>query len=435
MSQLCSWGRYPSARQQVRHLWWLDIDPVFEGLDGPFLAHGSGRSYGDVCLNHGGVLLATRGLDRMISFDPARGVLRCEAGVTLDEIIAGFLPRGWFLEVTPGTSFITVGGAVANDVHGKNHHVAGTFGRSVRCFELLRSDGTRMVCSPDQNPEMFAATIGGMGLTGLILWVEIQLRPVSGPNLWTETNRFHNLRDFFALSSESAGWPYTVAWVDCVISGSQMGRGLFMRGRHMDQDGSHDSDAPYRQLPAIPIDAPGFVLSRPVMRSFNTLYYNRQRRDVVGARQHLRGFFYPLDIVPAWNRLYGRRGMMQYQCALPHSGREAMTELLRRITRSGQASFLAVLKEFGDVPSPGLMSFPMPGVTLALDFPIKGPQTFALFDDLDAIVREAGGRLYPAKDARMSPADYVCFYPQWEEFSQYLDPNFSSSFWRRVTGQ
>jgi FAD/FMN-containing dehydrogenase len=433
MSHPSSWGRYPKAEHELHRLLWRNEDINLQNMAGPVLAHGCGRSYGDACLNHGGHLLLTRGLDRMISFDPRTGVLRCEAGVTLDEIINAFLPRGWFLKVTPGTSFVTLGGAVANDVHGKNHHQAGTFGRCLKRFELQRSDGGRLICSPKENPELFSATIGGLGLTGLILWVEFELMAVSGPELWTETIRFDSLAEFFELSAASQNWPYTVAWLDCVISGQHMGRGHFMRGRHIEDQSPAHKSAGYRRLPAVPLDAPDFLLSRPIMRAFNALYYHRQPQKTKKAKQHLRGFFYPLDMIPAWNRLYGRRGMMQYQCALPHQDRDAMSILLRRITASGQASFLAVLKEFGDAPSPGLMSFPMLGVTLALDFPIKGERTFRLFKELNAIVREAGGRLYPAKDACMSPADFKAFYPRWEEFRQYIDPQFSSSFWRRVS--
>jgi FAD/FMN-containing dehydrogenase len=397
------------------------------------LAYGNGRSYGDVCLNDGGILVQARGLDRYLDFDADTGVLRCEAGVLLAEILALVVPRGWFPAVTPGTRFVTVGGAIANDVHGKNHHVAGSFGHHLRAFELLRSDGSRMRCTREENPQWFAATVGGLGLTGLVTWAELQLRRIDGPTIDSETLKFDRLEEFFELSAASAAsHDYTVAWVDCAARGKAMGRGLFTRGNHA--PGERQLDVRARgagpSLPALP-----FSLVNPLsLRAFNSLYWHRQwrrRRPVSG---HYEPFFYPLDRLQHWNRMYGPRGFLQYQCLLPPAvALEGTRALLARIAASGTGSFLAVLKQFGDRPAPGLLSFPRPGTTLALDFPIdRDGRVFALLDGLDEVVSEAGGAVYPAKDARMSGRHFRQYFPAWQAFSSFVDPHFSSGFWRRV---
>jgi len=431
--RLESWGRYPKAEQRSRTVVWRQ-EPLGLGDDaGPVLAYGLGRSYGDACLNDGGLLLQTRGLNRFIALDEQAGVLRCEAGVSLEEILDLVVPRGWFLPVTPGTKLVTLGGAIANDVHGKNHHRAGTFGAYVRSFELLRSTGERLLCSRDSNPEWFAATVAGLGLTGLITWAEIQLKPIRSRLIETENVRFANLGEFFSISAESErDFEYTVAWVDCTARGGALGRGIFIRGNHAEAGGLR---ARAKKSVRVPFDFPGFVLNPLGIRLFNALYYWKQGSGRKRLLVDLDPFFYPLDAVLEWNRIYGRRGMLQWQCVVPYGGDQtAIHEIMDRIARAGKASFLAVLKVFGNVPSPGLLSFPRPGVTLALDFPIdKGP-LFALLNELDAVVRRAGGVLYPAKDARMSAADFQAFYPQWQRLAEFADPRFSSSFWRRVTG-
>ena len=399
------------------------------------LPYGQGRSYGDVCLNDGGVIVPTETLDHFIEFDPQTGIVSCEAGVTLAQLLELIVPQGWFLPVTPGTRFVSLGGAIANDVHGKNHHVAGTFGCHVRQFELLRSDGSRLVCSSTENEDYFRATIGGLGLTGLITRVELQLKPVRTAFIEKESIRFENLDEFLTLSQDSdAEWEYTVAWLDCLATGAALGRGIFFRGRHCEEEtaGSLAANRNPRRLRVL-FDAPGLLLNRMTLRMFNTVYYHRQRqaqrRDVVDYEP----FFYPLDGILEWNRLYGKNGFYQFQCVVPDSEAEAMPDLLNRIARSGQGSFLAVLKQFGGVPSPGMLSFPRPGLTLALDFANKGSRTRRLLGELEAIVVAAGGAIYPAKDALMKPESFAAFYPQQEAFRQYIDPAFSSSFWRRVT--
>jgi FAD/FMN-containing dehydrogenase len=431
--KLESWGRQPQATQAARPLFWR-ADPIPPTPGKTVLPYGLGRSYGDSCLNDGNVLLLTRCLDHVIRFDSENGTLQCEAGVTLDDVLQLIVPRGWFLPITPGTKFVTVGGAIANDVHGKNHHRAGTFGCHVTRFELLRSSGERLLCSPSQNTDWFEATIGGLGLTGLITWAEFNLRRVENSLITMESVKFGELEEFFDVSAESdRDFEYTVAWLDCVSGGRSLGRGIFMRGNHANGDNrSRLTHGPPRRT--VPFDFPGIALNPWSIRAFNFLYYSRQREKNRKKTVHYDGFFYPLDAISHWSRIYGRRGFFQYQFVVPAAqNREAIREILTRIAKSGRGSFLAVLKTFGDAKSPGLLSFPRPGVTLALDFPNQGAATLALFDELDRIVLEAGGRIYPAKDARMSPGMFQGGYPDWQRFQHWLDPQFSSSFWRRVT--
>lgn len=400
---------------------------------GTFLPFGNGRSYGDSCLNDGGTLLDVRGLDRFIHFDPHNGILHCEAGVLLAEVLDLVVPQGWFLPVTPGTRYVTLGGAIANDVHGKNHHRAGTFGCHVRSFELIRSDGTRLSCSDAENPEWFRASIGGLGLTGIIVRVELTLKRISNPYIRKETIRFSSLEEFLMLSQESdRNFEYTVAWVDCTAPRDSRGRGLFFRGNHAPPGVRVRDSYNKRSLP-FPVKAPVSLVSRHAVATFNRCYFHAARLGT--SVVHYLPFFYPLDAIREWNRIYGPRGFMQYQCVVPSADAVGvLKEALRRISRAETGSFLAVLKQFGHVSSPGLMSFPRPGVTLSLDFPNQGPRTLSLLDSLDELVTAAGGAVYPAKDARMSAQSFQRYFPQWEELLSYVDPNISSSFWRRVTG-
>jgi FAD/FMN-containing dehydrogenase len=430
-----SWGRFPKATHDVVRMNWRDTAlPPDSGKS--LLPFGNGRSYGDSCLNDQGILVDTRGLDRFMAFDPKTGTLRCEAGVLLSEILELVVPHGWFLPVTPGTQFVTIAGAVANDVHGKNHHRAGTLGRHVNCFELLRSDGTRLQCSSVENPDWFHATIGGLWLTGLITWVELQLKAISGPLVDQEIIRYGRLEEFFRLSRESdATYEYTVAWIDCAATGASRGRGLFIRGNGA--KGGQDRPAKASGAPlSVPFDAPFALVNGLSLRLFNALYYRKQLQERVRSTVHYAKFFYPLDAIGAWNRIYGSNGLLQYQCVIPHRHAEAaIPEILGQIAGAGTGSFLAVLKVFGDLPSPGLLSFPRPGATLALDFPNEGKRTFDLLDRLDAIAMAAEGALYPAKDARMSPDTFRRSFPNWQQLEPFIDPRFSSSFWRRVRGE
>lgn len=398
------------------------------------LPHGLGRSYGDSCQNENGVLIQTTSMDRLIEFDSERGLLRAEAGISLREIARLVLPHGWFHAVTPGTQYVTLGGAIANDVHGKNHHIAGNYGHHVKAFELLRSDGSRLLCSTDSNMDYFFATIGGLGLTGLITWAEIQMKPVPGEWLEVEYFPFKNIAAFHQVNqANESRYEYVVAWLDCLARGGNLGRGILMCGNHA---ATHPTGRmPSGKTLRLPFDFPNWALNPLSVRLFNTVY--RQAQVLKAGKKrlvHYQPFFYPLDAIQDWNRMYGKRGFLQFQCVLPSEAASSRLHfLLSLIAESGQASFLAVLKRFGAQASLGMLSFPRPGVTLALDFPMRGESTLALLRQMEDIVVDAGGAIYPAKDSCMSAKTFQQAYPQWQTFSRYIDPAFSSSFWRRVT--
>lgn len=424
-----SWGRYPKASQRLLRL--NDRHAALPKLPGYALPRGNGRSYGDSCLNDGGSLLLARGLDRFLAFDPSSGLLECEAGVLLSEVLDLVVPQGWFLPVSPGTKFVTIGGAIANDVHGKNHHRVGSFGHHLEGFEILRSDGTRRWCSPIEHAEWFAASIGGLGLTGLITHARLRLRRIASPWMTVESIRFHSLAEFFELSAASeSDNEYTVAWIDCTARGSALGRGIFSRANHAPAHPEQRPSEPSRRL-GVPFAPPLSLINSFSLRAFNTAYFHKQRRK--HTITHYDPFFYPLDGIANWNRIYGPRGFLQYQCVVPPEGaEEIITKLLALIASSGSGSFLAVLKQFGSKPALGMLSFPRPGTTLALDFPNSGPAIFALLDRLDDVVSAAGGAVYPAKDARMSGAHFKQYFQRWAAFRPFIDPTLSSSFWRRV---
>lgn len=404
-----------------------------EGLPG--IAYGMGRSYGDVCLNPGGTLWAARPLNRFISFDEESGVLQCEAGVLLREIQRHFVPRGWMLPVTPGTQIVTVGGAIANDIHGKSHHVVGSFGHHVRGIRLARTDGQVLDIAPEgEHAALFAATVGGMGLTGVMLSAALQMRRVTGPWLEAENVPFGSLDEFFDINDATAPdeWPYTVSWIDC-LAWKTGTRGIYMRGRHA--TGNVMGEPPGNLQLTVPLTPPMSLINSLSLRAFNMGYYWLQRMKTERSIVHYEPFFYPLDNVHEWNRIYGPRGFYQYQSVVPmENGREAVREMFEAIGRSGQGSFLAVLKTMGDMPAAGMMSFPMGGVTLALDFPECGERTRHLFERLDAIVREAGGRIYLAKDARWPRELFEAAYPRLQEFLPHRDPGISSALSRRLMG-
>jgi FAD/FMN-containing dehydrogenase len=340
------------------------------------------------------------------------------------------LPRGWFLPVTPGTRFVTVGGAIANDVHGKNHHCAGTFGAHVRQIGLHRSNNGLVICNSQEQSDMLRATIGGLGLTGVIAWADIQLKRVAGPWIDAEPVRFRSLKTFFDLTRESnAGFEYTVAWLDCFAG--KNARGIFFRGNH---SRDHGKEFQPKRGPKLPFALPEWMLNPYAIKAFNSAYYGIHAAKKGAAVVPYDSFFYPLDSVRQWNLLYGKRGLLQYQCVIPETNIEAFEELLDRIARSGMGSFLGVLKQFGPAPAAGMLSFPRPGLTLALDFAMRGERTLKLMQSLDEIVAKSGGALYPAKDARMTPAMFEASFPRWRGFVPYIDPKLSSSFWRRVTG-
>lgn len=435
-SPLYSWGSYPNAPQAGHACHWrselaAQVDSIVRG-QGSTLPFGNGRSYGDSCLAASDHVVQMRSLDRFIQADWENGVVLAEAGVTLAEILAIAIPQGWFLSVTPGTQFATLGGAIANDVHGKNHHLRGTFGNHVLRFGLLRHGQGALTCSPSENPVLFAATIGGLGLTGVIEWAEIRLMPIRSSQIDSTVVRFGGLAEFFALSAElDHQHEYSVAWIDCLAKGSNTGRGVFIVGDHA-RYGQQELDQ--RPKLRVPLTPPLSLINNLSLRAFNEVYWRAHPASRTGQRGSYEPFFYPLDRILHWNRIYGRKGFQQYQCVIPDAVAEvAMRELLGAIADSGQGSFLAVLKRCGDIASPGLLSFPLPGTSLALDFPQKADLDQALFPRLDAIVREAGGRLYPAKDAHMTGNDFRQAYPAWEQLEALRDPALNSRFWKRVT--
>ncbi|HMW14225.1 MAG TPA: FAD-binding oxidoreductase [Pseudomonadales bacterium] len=433
-----SWGRYPHHPQTLHHCAWREtVQPTLAAVaaeHGSLLPYGNGRSYGDSCLAASDQLLSLRPLDRFIAADWQSGLIRAEAGMTLGELLELAIPRGWFVPVTPGTKFVTLGGALANDVHGKNHHRRGTFGCHVPRFGLMRSDGAELVCSSSENSALYAATIGGLGLTGLIDWVELQLLPIRSSLLDVTTVRFGALDEFFALSNElDQRHEFAVSWIDCLSRGKTAGRGVYSVADHAEA-GPLACHRPSRLR--VPVTPPLSLVNRLSLRLFNSAYYRLHRADRHQSRNSHEPFFYPLDRILNWNRIYGPHGFQQYQCVLPPGNAAAATRaLLDSIASAQNGSFLAVLKRFGDAPSPGLLSFPMPGVTLALDFPQQGQRTQRLFARLDAIVREAHGRLYPAKDAHMSGSDFRAAYPAWTQLEALRDPRILSRFWQRVIDQ
>jgi FAD/FMN-containing dehydrogenase len=436
-----AWGRAHHGPQRVfAPAWPAEAEKLVQdrGL-GLRLVRGLGRSYGDSCLNFDGALIETPLLDRLHSFDRVTGLLTADAGFSLFDLLRLCTKPNedgsfWFPPVLPGTKFVTIGGAIANDVHGKNHHQFGNFGHHVEWLELLRSDGTRMRCSADENAEMLRATIGGLGLTGYITRACMRLRPAPSPLFNVEDIEMENLDAFFRLVEESASYEYTVAWVDCLAEGAALGRGIFSRATHAGADGRPVAPPRGPKLP-LPFSFPNFALNPLTLKAFNAAYRRKLLAPSRAARGvHFDKFLYPLDGIGHWNWLYGTRGFYQYQCVVPPAAmREAVREMLSMIAASRQGSFLVVLKTFGSTPARGLLSFPIEGATLALDFPNLGPRTLGLMNRLDEVVNAAGGRVYPAKDGRLSAESFQRQYPSWAALQSHIDPGFSSSFWRRVT--
>jgi len=431
MTAVGSWGRLRRAEHFVVSL--PDRESagyLISSARRPGLAAGMQRSYGDVSTNEAGTLWDCRRLDKFIAFDEHSGVLTCESGVLLRDIQATFSRRGWMLAVTPGTAMVTVGGAIANDVHGKNHQTQATFGNHVLHLTLLRTDGEAIQCSLRENPDWFHATVGGLGLTGVIVSATLQLKRVPGPWIQAEDIVFESIPEFFELSRASeAEYEYTVSWIDVTTDGGR--RGIFTRGNPV---AASKREPEHRRL-SFPITPPVSLVNRLTLPAFNHAYFRLKAAQARKHIEHYRSFFYPLDAVRDWNRMYGSKGFYQYQSVIPRrDAQEATRAMLTECSRAGAGSFLGVLKTFGDVRSLGMLSFPEPGTTFALDFPQHGQHTAALFARLDSIVRSCGGRLYPAKDARMPPDMFQDGYPRLEQFVNFRDPGISSDLSRRLLG-
>lgn len=427
--RLSGWGRFPTAMCRVlqarggEEVAAIVAAAKTDGLR--TVARGNGRSYGDASLQPQGTLCML-GSDRVIAFDEATGLLTCEAGLLLADLIDIFLPRGWFPPVTPGTKLVTIGGMIAADAHGKNHHKVGGFGRHVESLTLVMADGRTLTCSRTENAELFAATCGGMGLTGVIVTATFRLLRVQSRYMTQHTQAAANLDAAMDLFEANQNATYSVAWIDCLASGDSLGRSLFYTGEHATLSDLDDEQraAPFATTKShgktIPVDFPSFALNRWTVRAFNAFYYrlprllrrlsNRWPRTIID----IDPFFYPLDALHDWNRIYGKRGFVQYQCVLPMAtSREGIRQLLQAISTSGMGSFLAVLKLLGPGDFP--LSFPMEGYTLALDFPV-GRRTFDLLNKLDAITAAHGGRIYLAKDARASASSIAATYPAIDQF-------------------
>ncbi len=404
------WGNYPVTESRVsRFQSETSLQNYIRETD-EFIPFGNGRSYGDSALSAN--ILKINPHHYFLDFDKIHGSLHVQAGVMLSEILDVIIQQGWFLKITPGTRFITVGGAIASDVHGKNHHIAGCFSESVEMFHLMLPDGRIVECSKQKNTDLFHATCGGMGLTGVILDARISLLKINSSHINQTTVKTRNLEETFQVFHEYKDSPYSVAWIDCLSSGRETGKSLFMAGEFSD-----DGDIDYRVKNniSVPFYFPAFVLNTYTVKAFNYLYYKKVRQKISEQTVDIDAYFYPLDNINSWNRIYGRKGFLQYQIVLPlETSKKGLEQILRQVSASGKGSFLAVLKLFGKANS-NWLSFPMEGYSLALDFKIENG-LFKLLDALDEIVLQHGGRHYLAKDARLQRKFFERGYPKVGEF-------------------
>jgi decaprenylphospho-beta-D-ribofuranose 2-oxidase len=425
------WGRTaPTSARLLRPVSYEEAVAAVRGSGGRgVVARGLGRAYGDAAQNAGGTVLDMTGLDRIHEIDAVNGLVVCDAGVSLHRLMQVLLPLGWFVPVTPGTRYVTVGGAIGADIHGKNHHGSGSFSRHVRALELLTGDGETRLVTPEDDPELFWATAGGMGLTGVILAATVQLLPVQTSLMSVDTERAADLDDLMArLTATDHRYRYSVAWIDLLARGAATGRAVLTRGDHAPLDALpvHGRGAAARRdplafrplrLPGAPRFVPEGLLGRTTVGLFNELWFRKAPHERRGRLQKLTSFFHPLDGVPEWNRIYGRSGFVQYQFAVGHGQEETLRRIVARLSEHRCPSFLAVLKRFGDA-DPGWLSFPVPGWTLALDIPAALPGLGVLLDGLDEDVAAAGGRVYLAKDSRLRPEMTARMYPRLDDFRE-----------------
>jgi len=439
------WGRTaPTAARLIRPRTYEEAAAAVRncGARGG-IPRGLGRAYGDAAQNAGGAVFDMTGLDRVHVIDAGSGIVLCDAGVSLHRLMEVLLPLGWFVPVTPGTRYVTVGGAIGADIHGRNHHVSGSFSRHVLSLELLTADGE--VRTVGRGTPLFDATTGGMGLTGVILTATVQLQRVETSLMSVDTERARDLDDLMArLTATDHRYRYSVAWIDLLARGTATGRAVLTRGDHAPLEALPNVARARRRplafrparLPAAPAFLPEGLLSRTTVGLFNELWYRKAPRARTGELQRISTFFHPLDGVPHWNRIYGRHGFVQYQFVVGHGQEDAVRRIVRRISERRCPSFLAVLKRFGDA-DPGWLSFPVPGWTLALDIPAGLPGLGAFLDELDEEVASAGGRVYLAKDSRLRPELLAAMYPRLDDFRALraeLDPRavFTSDLSRRL---
>jgi len=427
-SVVSNWSNYPVREAEIVSLRKKgEIEVLLE--QGDVIARGMGRCYGDASLSQH--IISTTQYNNILSFDAVKGIIECQSGVSLSELLEVFVPRGWFLPVTPGTKFITVGGAVASDVHGKNHHSEGAFSNHVLSLEVYTPAFGVMPCSPGENADLFWATCGGMGLTGIILKVKFKLKKIESAYIRQKQIKASNLGEVLDLFESHKSFTYSMAWIDCLKKGLHFGRSILIVGEHAKPAELNKIHPEKHLIPAhklqlsMPFNLPSLVLNPYSIKAFNALYYAKNLKKTIENVVPYEGFFYPLDAILHWNRMYGKRGFLQYQCVIPQeTGKKGLTEILKKINEKGMGSFLAVLKQFGKQES--LISFPMEGYTLALDFPIRNG-LFEFLDELDEIVLGYGGRLYLSKDSRMKPEIFMKGYPRVKEFLQIINqynPNF-----------
>lgn len=445
MVSVTGWGRTaPTSARLVRPRTYEEAVAAVRGCGARGgIARGLGRAYGDAAQNAGGAVLDMTGLDRIHAIDADGGTVLCDAGVSLHRLMEVLLPLGWFVPVTPGTRQVTVGGAIGADIHGKNHHVSGSFARHVLALELLTADGE--IRAVGRGTPLFDATTGGMGLTGVILTATVRLLPVETSYMSVDTERATDLDDLMArLTATDHRYRYSVAWIDLLARGTATGRAVLTRGDHAPLDALNTGTRAWRrplsfrprQLPPAPPLVPEGLLGRTSVGLFNEIWYRRAPRTRTGELQRIPAFFHPLDGVPHWNRIYGRGGFVQYQFVVGHGQEEALHRIVRRISARRCPSFLAVLKRFGEA-DPGWLSFPVPGWTLALDVPAGLPRLGAFLDELDEEVAAAGGRVYLAKDSRLRPDLLAPMYPRLADFRALraeIDPRgvFVSDLARRL---
>lgn len=417
MSTLAGWGRLPEPGTEV-------LDEDLERLTrGAALSRGLGRSYGDSSLpaHPGDKVAATRLANRILSFDPVTGVIRTEAGLSLVNLIRLMLPRGWFPPVVPGTKFVTIGGMVASDVHGKNHHREGCFGAHVRSMRLRLADDSLVDCSPTQHADLFYGTIGGMGLLGHILEVEFVLHRIPSQWIWMERERVHDIDAYLSSLSRAAQvWPMTMGWIDCVHRGASMGRGVLMAGRWATPDEAGAGAPPVKTDKVVPFEFPNWALNPLTVGLFNTTYYWSHVRRVVRKRVAPDPFFHPLDSVLEWNKGYGPRGFTQYQCVVPRAaGAPAVREFMDRLTKLGAASPLCVIKDCGP-EGKGVLSFPLEGTSIAVDIPVTR-DIQRIVDGLNEFLISTGGRIYLTKDRFTRPDHFRAMEPRLPAFEALRD--------------
>ena len=430
MKNFNSWNNLPSSNSKREYLEFNNTDSLL-ALDKKVIPRGLGRSYGDVCISDNGKLILTNKLNSLLHFDINNGVIECESGVSINELLNLIVPKGWFLPVVPGTSYVTIGGAIANDIHGKNHHKLGSYGNSILSFDILRSNGEILNCSPSENKDLFSATIGGLGLTGLILSVKIQLIKINSPYMSSGSKRFYSLTEFFEMNSEmEKKHDYTVSWVD--FNSKKGFRGIYLYGNHSKKQVSTSSYKTKKFSLTFPFTPPFSFVNNLTLKILNNFYFflNKDKKNEL---QNYRSFFFPLDVLRNWNRAYGKKGFYQYQFVVPmESAEEVMHLVVDELHKNNHIPALSVLKTFGEIESLGLLSFPMKGLTLAIDIQNKGNKTLNLLDSLDEIILNNHGRIYPAKDCRMSSYTFNQSFKDFEKFCKFVDPKFSSSFFERI---